>query len=305
MSAGNTMKIIFWNIQRAGGKARSISTDDLREDLLGLTTQYAPDLIVLCEGAKGLRKQLEANQCIPLGYMTAKLVRTHGTYRKTTTLRYVVVHRSNFAGSFYLIVTSKPGGTPYSRPALAITSAGYCYVALHASSATSSTTPQTGQMIATYNVLSGLIANNTINAPLGIRCIFGDLNMNVRKRAIRGRIRGKFQGGVLGGFSILRSGKPTHRNATTRRYDTELDWALVPLGSNATIQAIESVDPITLSRKRKQDQNDGHVRKKRKRNSDNDWIDTTGDDGDVDDEAFEPTFESTKDPDHKPIMLEF
>lgn len=298
------MKIIFWNIQRAGGKVGSVATDDLRDDLLGLATQYTPDLIVLCEGAKGLRTELEGNQCVPHGYSSSKLERTHGTYSGPTTLRYVVLHRTNFIGSFYLVVTTNPNGVPYSRPALAICHAGYCYVALHASAATSSTTPQTGQMIATYNVLTGLIANNTINAPMGIRCIFGDLNMNVRKRAIRGRIRGKFQGGVLGGFSILRSGKPTHRNANTRRYDTELDWAFVPLGSTATIQALESVDPATFSRKRKQDQNDGHVRKKRKIDDD-DWIDTTGDDGDIDNEAFEPTFESTKDPDHKPIMIDF
>ncbi len=299
------MKIIFWNIQRAGGKVGAVATDDLRDDLLGLATQYTPDLIVLCEGAKGLRTQLEGNQCVPHGYTTSKLNRAHGTYSEPTTLRYVVLHRTNFIGSFYLIVTNKPNGMPYPRPALAICNAGYCYVALHATSATSSTTPQTGQMIATYNALTGLIANHTINAPLGIRCIFGDLNMNVRRNTIRGRIRGKFQGGALGGFSILRSGKPTHRNANTRRYDTELDWAFVPLGSAATIEALESVDPITLSRKRKMDRNDGHVLKKRKQNSDNDWIDTTGDIADVDDEAFEPTFESVKDPDHKPIMLDF
>jgi hypothetical protein len=258
-------KIIFWNIARLGKGKKPVGAEELNADLEGLTGTHNPEVVVICEGLKGLRKAMKQNQELPSGYHAPKFIKTHGNYQDVNTLRYVVFARVNC--SCYLI------GTGNDRPALVICFGGQCVMALHAPSVTSSTTPQTDQMKSAYATVTQLVNTGKIGNAVNPCLIFGDLNMNLRDGQKQGKIRAKLMGTGLQHFSIADPGVPTHRNQQSGLYDTTLDWALEAPGTNATVSVIEAAEEMSLEW-----------------NSD-------------DDDDFVPQFENTKNPDHKPILI--
>lgn len=258
-------KIIFWNIARLGKGKQPIGAEELNADLEGLTASYKPEIVVVCEGLKGLRKAMKQNQELPSGYHAPKFVKTHGNYLDLNTLRYVVFSRVNC--NCYLI------GTNNDRPALVICFGGCCVIALHAPSVTGSTVPQTKQMKTAYDLVAQLVNKGTIASAVNPCLILGDLNMNLRDNQKVGKIRAKLVGSSLQNFTIADPGEPTHRNAKSGDYDTTLDWALEAPGTNATVTVIDQAEPMDMG-----------------------W--NSGDD-----EDFLPQFENTKNPDHKPILI--
>jgi hypothetical protein len=257
-------KIIFWNIARLGQGKQPIGAEELNADLEGLTATYKPEIVVVCEGLKGLRKAMKQNQELPSGYAAPKFIKTHGNYQDVNTLRYVVFSRVNC--SCYLV------GTGNDRPALVICFGGNCVMALHAPSVTGSTVPQTNQMKLAYDTVAQLVNNGTIASAVNPCLIFGDLNMNLRDGQKVGKIRAKLLGSSLQNFSIADPGVATHRNGNTGKYDTTLDWALKAPGNNATVSVIEEAEDISME-----------------------WG--------SDDDDYTPSFQNTKNPDHKPILI--
>jgi len=257
-------KIIFWNIARLGNGKQPMGAEELNADLEGLTATHAPEIVVVCEGLKGLRKAMKQNRELPSGYHAPKFVKAHGDYKDVNTLRYVVFSRVNC--TCYLV------GTGNSRPALAICFGGHCVVALHAPSVTGSTTPQTDQMKKAYTTVAQLVNQGVLGNAVNPCLIFGDLNMNLRDGQKVGKIRAKLLGSGLQHFTIADPGVPTHRNQNTLKYDTTLDWALKAPGTNATVSVIEEAEDTTMV-----------------------WSD--------DDDDYTPPFQNTKNPDHKPILI--
>jgi len=260
--------ILFWNIQRLGGGRLSHGAEELKEDLEGLTSKCDPDIIVLCEGLRGLRKTMRRNHELPTGYVAPKFIKNHGNYRNHNTLRYVLMHKSHLNCQAYLIDC---GG---SRPALAICFNGTCVIALHAPSITNMTSRQTGQMCEAYDTVFNLIGNNQLVGAQQIALIFGDLNMDLRTAGIARRFNRNRQGRNIEQFGILDPGAGTHRNSRTRRYDTTLDWAITAPGVHATIEVVVPDPPKELE-----------------------WG------SDDSDDEYMPSYQNSKEPDHRPILI--
>jgi|GEM_PF-2273492 len=289
-------KIIFWNIQRAGGDILSEVTDDLRDDLEALGSNHNPDIIILCEGVGDLQDNMVGNNCIPTSYSIEMVDSTYGDYTRTTTLRYIVMRRNNIQCSCYLI-----DGNHSSRPALLICLGNECFLAMHAPSVTSTTKPQTEQMRFAHDRVRKLIRNNRLPLQHAPRMIFGDLNVNIRDQRKINSFRHHIQGSKISTFHMVDPGVGTHRNKNTRKYDTTLDWAYAEPGFNPVITVVEETKKVD-TKKRKPVNNYTRTKKKSKPNK---FVQYKPQDFIDDDDDFTVTFENLKYPDHKPIMLEW
>lgn len=283
-------KVIFWNIQRQGGGVNAIGAEELRDDLYNLAENHQPDVMVLCEGLKGLHKAMVRWNELPRGYESPKVNKVLGTYGLPTTLRYVLMFRSNLNAQGYLINTGP------SRPALVVTWPGECVMALHAPSVTQSTTPQTDQMVRSQDTWHASARYPNGQPAMAPQVIFGDLNMNVALQKKRAAITGKLHNTSLAGYQIVKPDRATHRNANTGVYDTTLDWALCAPGVVATATAIIPDDKGNDKKRPRSGPTGSNKRQKIDHNA-------YSDGGDDDD--FVPAFENTRSPDHRPILVEW
>lgn len=280
-------KVIFWNIQRQGGGVHPIGAEELSTDLFGLTQEFGPDVVVLCEGLKGLHKAMVQHREIPPGYVSPKVNKTKGTYKDGDTLRYVMMHRSTINVSGYLVATG------VDRPAMILTWGGHCVMALHAPSVTSSTVPQTDQMKDAYTAWATDTAIFGHPPALTPHLIVGDLNMDASLSNKRNTLLAKFLGTSLAGWGIRRPSKHTHRNRDSGIYDTTLDWALCAPGINATVEAITGEN----NKRKAPSSTRGAKRQKTKRGYND--VDSEGD------EDYQEEFRNEREPDHRPILVEW
>lgn len=229
-------KIVFWNIQRLKGGQHYIGGDELKADLEGIGAQVDPDIIVLCEGLKGLRRTMRDEYIVPSGYTAPKFNKAHGDYLDQNTLRYVLLTRVVCTG--YLL------GTGNDRPALAITftagGAQHCIIALHAPQGGGSTVPGSTQMKTAYTAC--------INAHLAQPAmIVGDLNIDASLQNRRQALQGHLNGHALQPYRPLYPPNHTHRNQNTGIYDTTLDWALVRANVNANVSTVEMTADVDMN----------------------------------------------------------
>lgn len=305
-------KIIFWNIQRQGGSVGAKGAEELAIDLFSLAEIHKPDILVICEGLKGLHKAMVGNKEVPPGYQAPKMNKQLGTYTDKNTLRYVMMHRDTIAANGYLISTGE------DRPAMVITWGGYSVMALHAPSVTASTVPQTKQMLGAFNKWCTSNAIYGTVPTIAPQIIFGDLNMDASNPTKRDRIFAKFLKTDLENYSIRAPQQGTHRNNKTRIYDTTLDWAFCAPGITATVTALLSNElqkrgrPKTQtlvasndrarSRSRYNDKKKPQQKQKRKISYDSD---SEPESDRSDDEDYEIQFENQRMPDHLPILIEW
>ncbi|MGZ8710353.1 MAG: hypothetical protein ACXW28_09020, partial [Thermoanaerobaculia bacterium] len=106
------MKIVFWNTAR-GSSMISERLDLIMENCIALA-HGRPELIVLCEGQKGTRKQIRLKGGLT-GYTLVKPGKLFGGYGGNTTLRYVIFARDNVSCVAWYCTTGN------DRPAVHIT----------------------------------------------------------------------------------------------------------------------------------------------------------------------------------------
>ncbi len=259
--------ILFWNIARAGGGKDSFAVENVLSDLDTLVWNLSskPDVIVLCEALGGMSRSFGFSNKLPNGYSPVNINEWDTGYKKTTTLQYFALARNSVEA--YLIEADS------SRPALALWFGAVWAICLHAPSVSSSTTPQTDQMIEGFDRLDSFIRKGSV--PYGkIKLILGDLNLDIRNNQKVGSIAGKLHGTSLHNWGIVDPGVATHRNGNSGIWDTTLDWALERPGTNATVTAIEPEDDDPMN-----------------------WSSESSDD------EFVPPFQGVKNSDHLPIVV--
>jgi len=271
-------QIIFWNVQRAGNAVGPLTLDNLEVDLISLITSYNPDLLILCEGLKGLGHAIRLRN-IPK-YEVVKPDKGVGDYRKDTTLRYVVLQKRNYGVQTHLVDSGA------KRPALLICMPGYNVIALHAPSVSKSVTPQTDQMKTAFDRVVGAVPGCAVTRPC---MIFGDLNIDALDSSKMTKMRNSIAGSSLGTFKALGTGQ------TTQKAGGSLDWALCAQGFRPSVSAI-----ATGKRKRAAAAT-GRAAKRRKTDMD-DFIVDDDEESDAEDE-FSQAFGGEKGADHKPLLI--
>jgi endonuclease/exonuclease/phosphatase family metal-dependent hydrolase len=213
-------KIVFWNIQRSGGKVRkgNEGTDNLNIVLESIAASHQPDLIILCEGQRAAGRSLEHSNRLPTNY---SLVRTTGDYKKETTLQYVVMNR---AGTSVTHADLHCGdGQPRPVQFLRFQTNGYHYVvaAMHAASVSASATKQMEQTNEVFRFAQQSTAYRDLHV------IIGDMNMNAQTGG--GQFHSIFSKQDAEFQKYFKMTAPTDNTHSGRGggYDKVLDWAWV------------------------------------------------------------------------------
>lgn len=192
-------KVLFWNIQRSGGNDISETMDNLRNDLIILAKLEDPELIILCEGLKGLGKAFNAPDVVP-EYERVKPVKHNFAYKDEHVLRYVLLAKKGVSCSATLIDSKA------SRPGLHMqwTDSGNTVqvaAAIHAPSVSASVAPQTRA------IRKVLKHSSTHGCP---KVIFGDLNIDLGDQKKVQRALGTLNAAGFHGYVAACPPKPTH-----------------------------------------------------------------------------------------------
>lgn len=207
------MKIIFWNTAR-GSNLKSDRFQLMMQNVLALSYRN-PELILLCEGLKGTKKEMRKTGGVP-GYKLIKPDRTHGSYCSDEVLRYVLISRNDVDCKAYLF------DTPSQRPAIIIRANGYNFLGIHAPSVTQSYVPQSKAV------------NLAMVKDFPPYLIFGDLNVDIFNASLGPKFISEVQNEYnrmyraypLAPMNLVPIFDPNHY--TRPKSQKSLDWALVP-----------------------------------------------------------------------------
>lgn len=204
------MKIVFWNTAR-GSSMISERLDLVMENCIALA-HGRPELIVLCEGQKGTRKQIRNKGGLP-GYSLVKPGKLFGGgYGGDTTLRYVIFARDNVPCVAWYCQTGN------ARPAVHITVNHFPLLVIHAPSVTTTVKPQR------------LALKEALITPHGEPAVvFGDFNVDAFNKPMRTQFVNLLSEDLRTLFDedsrfIARY---DDRNPTRPSSGKALDWALV------------------------------------------------------------------------------
>lgn len=296
-------RILFWNIQRAKGTVTNIITNDLTEDLESLAAATSPHIIVLCEVLNGMLENSGLANIAPSGYEILPQNSQFGQYSTDTTLQYFIMRRIGSDSHCYLVDAQTDTGGTFGRPALLITVGVQSFIALHAQSISAHTRTQTNQMFRTYDVVTDLIGNGSLQILNRPCMILGDLNIDLRNPLRVNSATYELQQTNLNTFQILDPGVGTHFDMPTGTWNTTLDWGLYQPGIVPTIAVL---DVSTVSRmKRKRVHDDYGPPKKKKKKKRERYSGEDSDDDSYDNQTFLPEFQDKKSPDHRPILIEW
>lgn len=273
-------KIIFWNVQRAGSPkdVKSEAWDNLVENLIGLSA-FKPEMIVLCEGLKGLQKSLRLAK-IP-GYDVVKPLKDLGGYKDDNTLRYVVFKRSADVGCKpYLVDTGDP--RPTIAVKLTVGHATYNLLAIHAPSVTATHKPQSEALAFSLKTL----ADKHYDLP---SVIFGDFNVDAKDDKKRDAFKHHVSTQSVNGFNL--NFEPAYSKEPTRPASGKiLDWALKDQKYSVDVSVVKLAEaPANM---------------KRKWGNNNNNINNKDEEDDPTDPPYNPMVDSLIKSDHEAIAID-
>lgn len=222
------MKVLFWNIARAGGKAGTYAGDMLSNDLYALAEMYSPDIMVLCE----CLMNFDTNDHVLPPKYHFKRPRNRSRYRSNSTLRYALIYKDGIKVFPILLDSMESGG---NRPALGIRvqtlTFNFDLIAIHAASITQSNTVQLGQIEYACKQFAGKGHMAEV--------IIGDMNIDIR--AHRDEVVGTLDQTDLAGYVPRCTKEGTHRSRGGG-FISKLDWALIhpALSASSSLRLVKA-----------------------------------------------------------------